>query len=78
MIILSCILLSHLLGAHSIVLELLQTFTGGILFISVGSVAMGNRVYPVGFMCVLTGITFLGDSVYTYWKSDISFTTTTS
>jgi hypothetical protein len=65
-IIVPSVLLTYLLGGSLSILELFINFIGGILFISVGSVAMSHQVIATGVLSIACGVVFLVDFVFAF------------
>ena len=73
-IIVPCILLNYIIGGGVSQLEFFINFVGGILFISVGSLALKNEGYITGLLTLGIGILFLIDLGVVYKKTKFAST----
>ena len=73
-IIVPCILLNYIIGSGVSQLEFFINFVGGILFISVGSLALKNEAYITGLLTLGIGILFLIDLGVVYKKTKFAST----
>ena len=73
-IIIPCILVNYIIGGRVSQLEFFINFVGGILFISVGSLALKNEAYITGLLTLGIGILFLIDLGVVYKKTKFAST----
>ena len=73
-IIVPCILLNYIIGGGVSQLEFFINFVGGVLFITVGCLALKNEAYITGLLTLGIGILFLIDLGVVYKKTKIAST----